>query len=315
MYCKKLVLISYIFIALTSCGQEKKRIEMKEQITVLRKEVISKIETYDTRPMYAVQINKNKCRVLIKCNDIPHWLTFYENYGESFLAYLNNYIPKSGKQLLTIQVFPKEGDKFIAENANADIRLVYMKDKDDSIQDFENLVELSLPENLGDLELPYYEFTIPFDAVVPFNFSKELETAKDLTKMKNIEEKVLAKYEQLKKMIEKGEGAEYVKQMDNKYTRVQNTLYGTEKELLATLNENDDSDIWLFSSKDVEYRRVPEFKNYEIVFGYNGKLVQLRSIKTKKTMIQIYVGEEYDEPAWDDIFLYIPAGSNELKVW
>ena len=310
MTIKKHLLILSLFVLFQSCGQEKMNDLLEYEIKKL-----DEIKVFNTQPVYALQLNKNLCRVLISCNNIPHWLTFYENYGESMLVPLNIYIPKSGKQLLTIQVFPKEGDKFIAENANADIRMIHMKDKDDSIQDFENLVELGLPENLGDLKLPYYEFTIPFDAVVPFDFSKELETAKDLSKVKNIEGLAVNKYNQLKEYIEEGKGKAFLDETKNFELRLISYNYFSKDEIIEDYKMGNSTTMNFFSP-DIKNTKVSPIKDYEIVFGYNSKLITLRRFDNKDAILEIET-EKKGKKEETSIYLtlFMPAGSNELKVW
>ena len=144
-----------------------------------------------------MQVNKNNCRVLVSCNDIPHWVTFFDNNGSSTPLFLNDYIPKSGKQVITIQIYPKEGQEFIADNADVDVKLKYAKDKDDGVESYENLAHIELPEDIGSKKLPYFELKILFEANVPYDFSKDLLNAQDLSKVPNIEEKIFKKYNQL----------------------------------------------------------------------------------------------------------------------
>lgn len=151
--------------------------------------------------------------------------------------------------------------------------------------------------------------------LVPYDFSKELTTSKDLTKIVDIEQKVLSKYNYLKKLMETGEGVRFAKEYQNAQYRSTNYLYATKEELLSTLNMDDESDLILFCSNEGEYRRVPEFKDYEMVFGFDGKVVMLRSKKYKKTLFNVYVGGEYDDPFWYTVYLYMSEGSNELKLW
>lgn len=70
-------------------------------------------------------------------------------------------------------------------------------------------------------------------------------------------------------------------------------MYATKEELLSTINKEDDNDLILFSSGEGDYRRVPEFKDYEMVFDYDGKVVMLQSKENKKTMFNVFVGGEY----------------------
>ncbi|QAR30784.1 hypothetical protein EQP59_05240 [Ornithobacterium rhinotracheale] len=289
---------------------------MEEEIIRLNKETIEKLVNYPTHPVYSIQVNKMKCRVAVLVNGLPHWLPLTENVGESMTLYLNRYIPKSGKQLITVQIYPNEGVEFFPYDAVADIRLQYAPDKFKTpIYEYQVMTEQSLPEDIGGKRLSYYEMKIPFEAVVPYDFSEELNQAQDLTQIPNIKQKILAKYNYLKKIMEDGDGIAFVKEQEHSSFYGANYLYATKEELLGALNMEDDNDIELFCSHEIEYRKIPEFTNYELVFGLDGKVVFLRSKKDKKTMFKVYVGGEYEDPFEYNFYLYMPEGSNELKIW
>lgn len=103
----KNVLIASIvsLFSITSCAQKKEEVnsnqkEMEKEIINYQNKMYDKIQKFDKKPLYILQVNKNNCRILITCNDIPHWMTFFENSGESNPVYLNNYISKSANKLL-----------------------------------------------------------------------------------------------------------------------------------------------------------------------------------------------------------------------
>ncbi|TRX36979.1 hypothetical protein FNW52_06990 [Flavobacterium sp. ZT3R18] len=289
---------------------------MEEEIIAYQSKMYDKIEKFDTRPLYILQVNKNNCRVLVSCNDIPHWTTFYENIGESQAVYLNNYIPKSGSQIVTIQIYPKEGQEYIADNADVDIKLKFAKDIDDGVDVYKNLAHVELPEDIGSKKAPYFELKIPFTANVPWDFGKDLETAQDLSKVPNIEEKIVAKYNQLRDLLVNGDGLSFLKEIEYSDLKSCSYLYATKEELLVE-DKRENMDV---EQANLNYtnRIIEEIENYEVVFGYNNKLILLRSKKNKESRIRV----EYDAPngkgrdgVSKPITLYIPSGSNELKVW
>ncbi|MDN3673016.1 hypothetical protein QWY99_08125 [Flavobacterium branchiarum] len=288
--------------------------KMHDDIIAYQDKMYDKIEKFDKKPVYILQVNKNNCRVLVSCNDIPHWMTFFDNTGESGPAFLNDYIPKSGKQLVTIQVYPKEGQEFIAANADLDIKLQYTKDKNDGVNTYTNLAHLQLPDNIGSKKLPYFELTIPFEADVPFDFSEDLETAQDLSKISNIEKKVVAKYNQLRDLLVNGDGLAFIKELEYSDLKSCSHLYGTKEELIAD-DKDENMDI-IRSRLDVKNRKVSLIENYEIIFSAKNRLVILRNKKDKTEIITV----EYEVPKGIDratkpVILYMPEGSDELKVW
>ncbi|TCC99667.1 hypothetical protein [Pedobacter hiemivivus] len=317
MYYNKLLTALFLIVTMNSCAQEKgkqnKKV-MEKEIVEFQSRMYDKIKKFDKRPLYSLQVNKNNCRGLVLCNDIPHWLTFYENYGESMSLYLNNYIPKSGTQMIIVQVFPKEGEEYIAANADLDLKVWYAADKDEGVDAHRVLASAELPEDIGDRKLKYFEIKIPFKARVPFDFSKDLENAQALKNIADIEQKVVKKYQQLKELLVKGDGLSFAKEFEYSDLKSCTYLYANKAELIA-VDKRDNADINR-ARLDVKNRRVHPIANYEMVFFAGGKLVLLRTAKGKKDMLRL----EYDTEAGTDgdekpAILYLPAGSTELKVW
>lgn len=321
MYFKKIILFIYTLCAITSCGQHSNNKsnnhkKMEDGLKSYKREVMyNKIQEFKTRPLYTLQVNKNNCRVLISVNDIPFWLTFYKNTGESMALYLNNYILKSGVQNVTIQIYPKEGDKFIADNADVDLKLLYAKDKDDGVNTHLNLKKVELPEDIGKSKLPYFEIKIPFEAKVPWDYSKNLENAEDLSKIPDINEKILEKYKNLREMLVKGEGLSFLKEIENRELKAISYLYFTKNEILND-EQIEDIDVTI-SRLDVKNRKVYPIENYEFVFTNQNKLVLLRNKTTKDDLIGVEFDTEENgvDGSTKMLILYMPKGSNKLEVW
>ena len=121
---------------------------------------------------------------------------------------------KAGKQIITIQIYPKEGQDFIAENADVDVKLKFAKDKDDGVDTYINLANVELPEDIGSKKLPYFELKIPFEATVPFDFSKDLQEAQDISKISNFKEKIVIKYNQLRNLLVNGDWLNFMKEIE-----------------------------------------------------------------------------------------------------
>lgn len=310
---KKIALIILTMISTSACTQNQKT--MKEEIIDIQTEVINNLTTYKTRPYYALQVNKNKCHVVIKVNDIPYYITFVKDEGATHLCYLNASLPKSGKQNITVEVYPKEGQGFIDEGAYVDLTLVYAPDKDTPMNEYRRIANYSLPEEVRGENVPYYKFSIPFQAEVPWDFSTKLNTAQDLKKIPNIEEKVVAKYNSFKEFIEKGESVRFIEEFKNKLKKSEYYYYNKE-DLLKMIVDKEDSYIQTFVTKGAN-PKVEPIENYELVFGYGEKLAMLRKQQNKDHLFYYTIFEDTEEETeyWEHIVLYMPEGSNELKVW
>lgn len=319
MCFKKTIICIISLYCFNSCAQNtkdilKKQKKMEKEIITYQDKMYDKIEKFDTKPLYVLQVNKNNCRVLVSCNEIPHWITFFDNDGASTPLFLNDYILKSGNQIVKIQIYPKEGQEFIADNADLDIKLKYAKDKNDGVDTYTNLSHVELPENIGSKKLPYFELKIPFEAIVPWDFSKDLDTAQDLSKVPDIEEKVVKKYNQLRELLVNGDGLSFLKEIERSDLKTMSYLYFTKKEILIE-DKIENSDIKPIR-KDVKNRKVYPIEDYEMTFSADNKLVILRRKKDREEILNV----EFETETGVDgsircTILYMPYNSNELKVW
>ncbi|MFB9066347.1 hypothetical protein, partial [Flavobacterium branchiarum] len=194
------------------------------------------------------------------------------------------------------------------------IKLQYTKDKNDGVNTYTNLAHVQLPDNIGSKKLPYFELTIPFEADVPFDFSKDIETAQDLSKIPNIEKKVVAKYNQLRDLLVEGDGLSFLKEIEYSDLKKTSYLYFTKKEILIQ-DKTDNLDIKRVK-KDVKNRKLYPIENYEMTFSANNRLVLLRRKKDKQEMIYLeFENESGIDGSIRCTVLYMPEGSDELKVW
>lgn len=307
------VLVGWFFISsfLFSCAQEQNKITMDGY----KLKLADKIQKYDKQPYYTLQINKQNCRVLVRINDLPFPWNFFEDEGESVLLPINNQIPKSGGQTITIEVYPMSTQTFIRNLAHVNIKLVYAPDRHTPMDEFEVLKEWNLPEFLEDKKLQKYELKGTFQAQVPFDFSEELITAQDLSKIPDIEKKVVDKYKQLSKIIEQADGYSFLKEIGDFNVKHWSHNYFTKKEVEANPeSENDLYNLTLLG------REIAPIENYELVFYHDNKVVVLRDKTDKSFFPKVYFWLE-DEGKKEKVFvnrfidLYMPEGSNELKVW
>jgi len=306
-----------LLMALNGCAQEKagkKLIDMEKEIVVFQDQLYNKIKKYSKRPLYLVQVNKKNCRALVLCNNIPHWLTLYENTAESMALYLNNYIPKTGSQLLTVRVYPREGEDYITEMAVVDLKIRFAADKDDGVDQYKTIKQAELPADIGTKKLKYYELEVPFTATVPYNFSAELSNAQDLKSIQGIENKVVEKYKQLQGYLVKGDGLSFAKAFENSDLKSSTYLYATKQELIAD-DQAENVDVQR-ARLDLKNRKVKPIEQYELVFFADGKLAKLQTIKDKKEMLTVDFEDANGQSGFEKpVLLYLPAGSKDLAIW
>ncbi len=302
-------IISILFFLLVSCAQsqQEKTKEMKDYYDQITNEIKFPTPT----PFYTLQINKQDCRVLIRVNDIPFAYTFFEDEGESQLLPINDLLLRSGEQTITVEVYPNSMQQTLSDKAHVNVKLIYAPGRDVSMNEYEVQQQFDLPEGLGDQKLPKYLITGKFTANVPWDFSKDLATAQDLSKIPNIEEKVVDKYKQLSQYIFNNP-VDFVKENKNALLKNWNYNYFTKKEMMhSELSTN----MYNFSLKE---REMDPIENYEINFYNKNRLVTLRNKKDKSSILRVnYMEEGYTEKSSSGSFiiLYMPVGSKELKIW
>lgn len=332
---KKILTLTTFLLTIISCAQKQNTTSMdKTKIDSLINSLADQIQKYNKQPYYTLQTNKQNCRILIRVNDLPLWHGFFEDEGESLLLPINDLIPQSGEQTITIEVYPMSTQTVIGNLAHVNVKLIYAPDRNTPMDEFEVLKEWNLPEGLEDKQLSGYELKGTFKAQVPFNFSKELETAKDLSQVPDIEKKVVNKYKQLSKLLEQADGYSFLSERGISLLRSWNYNYFTKNEVLSTpWAENKKFDLSL------KGREVHPIENYEIVFYHHNRVVVLRDKTDKSTLLKVYYcdeevydqnGEYIDEEtrkeyecknrddktfSYSFIALYMPEGSDELKVW
>lgn len=296
-----------MMMLISSCkGQEK-----EQQMDKITEEIIKLVHQYPTTPMYSLQMNKQGCKLVVEMeNNVDYRLV--ENNGESIMIPLNVMITKSGKQRLKVKIYPKEGDQYLTKYAHVQINIFNAPNKNSSLKDYAKIAEFTLPQGLEEKKLPYYEHNIDFDANIPFDYSKELNTATDLSKIKDIEEKVVKKYNEVREICEKSDIISYNKLSIHSSALVYNTTYTSIEEIKNSQQTNRFGIV----ESNLKNRKFFPIENYNIQFYANNKIVALWQ---KNHNPSLYMRGENSSgkniEGGDPLFLYIPEGSTELKAW
>ena len=311
-------------MAFASCGnaqvKTKTEKEMKQEIIKLEeliKEELKMVETYPEKPAYYLQINKTGCRLLVRVDDIPIGYHFVKNDGQSMLYPINDVLFGSGKHTVSIQVYPRTEETEVAKNASVNIKVVHYKEKLVGMPT--TLVELDTPEDIGTKKLPIYTDSVSFNATLPFNHKRILAEAKDLRKVPDLEKKVLAHYNKVRRMMIDGKYYEYQKMRLSTTWVLTDMNYLGENALRKAYIDSDD--LFRFLCEPIDWILLP-IENYEMVICGNGKLVYLRRKVELDNVLRanFYDTEEQKKlspnmrvvSASKFIALYMPQGSDEL---
>lgn len=300
-------IILFFFFSITSCkGQEKE--QKMEKIT---EEIINLVHHYPKTPVYSLQMNKQGCKLVVEMeNNIVYRLI--EIKGESIMIPLNVMITKSGKQSLKIEIYPKDGDQYLTKYAYVQVNIFNAPNKSSSLKDYAKISEFTLPQGLEAQKLPYYEKIIEFEANVPFDYSKELNVSADLSKIKDIEGKVVKKYNEVREICEKSDIVAYNQLSIQSSALVYNTTYTTIEEIKTSQQTNRFGIV----ESNLKNRKFLPIENYKIQFYANNKIVALWQ---KNHNPSLYMSGENSSgktvEGGDPLFLYMPEGSTELKAW
>lgn len=296
-----------MMMLVSSCkGQEK-----EQQMDKITEEIIKLVHQYSTTPIYSLQMSKQGCKLVVEMeNNVDYRLV--ENNGESIMIPLNVMITKSGKQRLKVKIYPKEGDQYITKYAHVQINIYNAPNKNSSLKDYAKIAEFTLPQGLEEKKLPYYEHAIEFMAEVPFDYSHELEQAKKLKDIPDIEQRVVKKYEEVKAMCERYDALGYNELSIHQSALVYNTTYTSIEEIKEQKKKNQFGIV----ERGLSDRRFFPIQDYYIQYYADGKIVALWQ-KNHEPMLYMTgktkSGRDYK--SGDPLFLYIPKDSNELKAW
>ncbi|WP_123966616.1 hypothetical protein [Chryseobacterium phosphatilyticum] len=287
------------------------------------------IKHYKKEPLYYIYIDHEQCFFDILVNDIPAF-QYFKDGGIMSQVTLNNYIAKSGKQKITYRLYPQtkreygEGFKELTPYTRFKLTL-YSRDNADSLTSFDKRVQVFEHTNLKKEDgktfigagLPYYEYTVEFNATVPYEQSPTLETAVDLKSMDKelLEKKTVEAYNFFRKIISEKNKDQYFSLVFNSDCRQIKSEYYTDEYLKETGNE------------DLFYFETPSFKlepleNYTMKIYGDGKLVGLEHaskdirLQGKSSIWGKYNAKEGGvRVRFLKILLYIPKGKDTFEIW
>ena len=325
---KKLFFLIWVFVFVFACGQEKKQKPNTKIMNIQYPEVnannfeqklSNSVKHYEKEPIYYMRINKMNCILEILINDFP----VHKDYELSNYATpldINDAILKSGEQTLTYRLYPigdllkeeyGEGDtvKTLTNNTSISISIIKMDNNGGKELEDEEVImkHTSLTNAKGNFIAsgkPYYEFTFPFTAHVPYT-NQGWTNGQDLTKLdqKLLEKKAVEFYTEYGKIYEHNDADLQTKIVFGKEKRIANALYK---------KSNDITDLWKAykSNLNVKNIKVLPLENYHMMFFGNHRIVFLssNSLKLGYRGRGALVIDSDESTLMPGIFLYLPEG-------
>lgn len=296
------------------CSQNKNNKTENKMIAEIEK----KVNSFSLRPYYSVDFENGNsgCQFEILINDIPVFSKIGIQGGVTSSAPINSCILKSGKQKLKIKLYPnvgKENIKVSHKNISPfNLNISYRKDAWNE-NNLNEIVVFKLPTILlPEKGLPYFEKEIEFEAVVPYQF-EGWSNSKDLTKIPNIEQKVINKYKELQKLLINKNYSAFAKMKNQKDIEMNISFYLKPNDVIEGENYNKKA----FTEKDAE---IQPLDNVKITFYGDGRLVTLEKIKDKDSALRTKIvhktndGKQKEEIISFPILFHIPQNSNDLEI-
>ena len=145
----------------------------------MKEELVKSLKGYSEKRVYYMQVNKGGCRVELDVNDLLLHNDFTE-WGTTGSIPMNLSILKSGKQSLRIKIYPTSQQQTLTDITRLQVTATYGKSPNSPIEEQVTVLDWNLPKEIIDQKLPYYETTLDFDAVVPYDYTYRLDGAVDL---------------------------------------------------------------------------------------------------------------------------------------
>jgi hypothetical protein len=323
----KYVTLVLSILILNACGQEKKT-NMKNSQDIYN--LPNEIKKNEKEPMYKIQPISSDCSFEILVNDVPLY-KFYEQINAGVGATvipMNWNINKSGKQKITIKMFPgynvetKEFNKNLGLNAG--VKIIIEKEENGNE---EEIFQFKTPFKDFDgkggggflfADKNYYEETVYFDAEVPYEI-KTLDNSENLfttdpEKIKQLKLEVVAKYNDIRNLYMNGTKEELANINYKKEKRIAEQIYLTASEI----KDRWDNDYQFRTDQNLEFFDLKPIEKYEMNFYANGKLVCLEKTNNKKSAL--WGGfkrkdKELVTTTYILLYLYRPKDSKDLVVY
>ncbi|WP_294829354.1 hypothetical protein [uncultured Gilliamella sp.] len=278
------------------------------------KEIIDLVpNSPNKQPVYYAPVYSSNCRWDVYVNDVLLY-HFPAKKGDIINVQLplNMRILASGKQIIKVRIYPLEGKTHLGEYATFKLRGEYYPDKR-NMEKYDSFLNFELPYEQAK-DLPYFEKSFEFEATVPYNLTGWTKS-KDLTKVPNLEQKLLEKLKALKKIIEASDDAKYLDAIKNREIEKYTSFYSSKEIMELAFQENKISNHF-DDSYDVVFLPID---NYTLLLQGNNRIVELRMDGNDMYFWGIPFKGKYKDNNTNfegsfNFRFHIPEGSDELEV-
>ena len=312
-----LLIMGLLSFGLGGCSNAQNKQEhsnVKEIGNVPKENVDSYVYKNESRPVYYAKYGNRGCLFELWINlKLTDELTRPRTIGETSTT-INPAILKSGKQTVTIRLYPFPGETSITNENPFRLEIGYIdfaiEANEDEIRPWN--VVFTLPSvEVPDEGLPYIELTGEFEATVPYQI-KGCSDCIDLRTLPDIEERVVKEYQYVRELIALKKIKELKEYFTERDYEAGVALYESSNDIDNYWNQHVKQRLEMFTKDELQ-----PIEDYRLVFSGNGRSVSLRSKKKKgKPSALLFIKQEDGNPNFKfyciELHLGIKIGTNKL---
>ncbi len=289
--------------------------------------LLEKVDRFNKEPLYQLEV-ESLFSFSILINGCPVYSNFDKISGMVRLD-INPYILKSGKQLITVELYPGYDQQNMRKQFLENGSKFYLKiektswGKDGYLNISEEIVSYKTADETTDLtKLQTYKRDISFNASVPYRL-EGWKNGKDLTQLdkKQLELQVLHFYKQIISLFESNDYDALNSQFLKADAEWYQSMYFSEDIITryqTTKGRKAKSVMTMLSGSQQNSRTFFPLENYVLRFYGDGRMVRLEPTKgiNKGESLLGYVDDKngMSRRTFVDMLLYIPKGETALKI-
>lgn len=318
---KKLILSGLFLLSGLSAGQEKSSVVtvIKNQDNVANRKMLDiykQVKTSGDYPRYEIEFSQDACGYEILINDVPVHRYLLSGSVNKQRIPVNDHILLSGKQEITIRLFPPmlldgSWSPTLVDASKFKIKVLH-RQNNAPLQDNQSVFEFNTPNQPGTEKFQasgqtFFEFKGVFNAKIPYQL-EGWRNSKDLSKENQDEllKEAVAAYNSFRNVLIKKDTEAYAALMYDKEVELAKAFYWN--------TPTDSQERWNEMSGNIlEKREILPLKSFKMVLYAGGKVLALQPTDE---LYKDYFSAIHARTEEDDIqvsfLLHKKAGSNAL---
>jgi len=298
-----------ITITTQSCSQNNQGMS-NEKIKQEWQNIYKQVKTYNYNPRIILDFSAYNCTYQVLINDVPALISNEEGNINGSVFPVSDLILKSGKQMITIRLFPKmnedyRSDPYLTSKSGMSIKVKEGDYNKQQPEQFKTLYAFETPEIKGNL--PYAEFKGTFVAEVPYTLKGWSEgVLLNKEDEKQLQKEAFAIYERYRKATETHDinaiaGMLYKRQVEN-----------SQAYFSATKEKNDT--FWPKLEETNQIIKMYPIEKYTMAFFGDGRIVALVRTDNEFRGEPAIIGETENTVRVLPIYLYRPRPGAPLEI-